>query len=176
MRAIRKALPVAVLMIFVLAALTPAALAAPSAWDEVLEAYPDHNIEDFVMDLNATRLSTWEEVVGMLGAENQVTVRVYGSDGNQINVLTDRIPIATGEHVAVTLVEDTRAARLFQVIIRGDVLGTGRLTIAQLSRLAAALNGSRPLEGLYAQAGDINGGGGIDISDLVQLAAWLRDV
>lgn len=175
MRATKKALPAAVLTIFVLAALMPAAaLAAPTEWDAVLEAYPDHAIEDFVMELDATRKSTWEDIVGVLGAENQVTVRVYGRDGNRINVLTDRIPIATGEHVSVTLVEDTRGVRLFQVIIRGDVLGTGQLTIAQLARLAAALNGSRPLEGLYAQAGDINGSGHIDIADLTQLASWLR--
>lgn len=175
MQAIKRVLPAAVLLIFVLTALMPASgLAAASTWDEVLAEYPDHTINDFVMDLNATNNLYWDAVVAQLGDPGQYTVRVFSRNGNLMNVLTDRIPIATGEHVSVTDVSNPRAVNLMQVIIRGDVLGTGRLTIAQLARLAAALNGSRPLQGLFAQAGDINGRGGIDIADLAQLASWLR--
>lgn len=173
MRAIKRVLSAAVVAVVLLTAFTPAAGLAESAWDEVLAAYPDHSIEDFVMDLDVTRTLTWAAVVGQLGAESQVTVRVFGRNGSQLNVLTDRVPIATGEHVSVTLVEDIRGVRLFQVIVRGDVLGTGQLSIAQVVRLAAALNGTHPLSGLYAQAGDLNGSGRIDISDLTVLAGWL---
>ncbi|MBD5559617.1 MAG: hypothetical protein HDQ87_04555 [Clostridia bacterium] len=173
MRAFKTALPAAVLMIYLLAA--PAAgLASPLTWDDELAAHPDHTITDFTMDLNVTAAITWENVVAQLGATAPVNVLIFAAEGIQINFLTDHLPIATGQHVSVALRDDPRAVNLMQVIIRGDVTGSGRLNIAQLVRLAGALNGTRPLDGLYALAGDVNGSGSLNIADLTQLASWLR--
>lgn len=174
MQSIKKALTAAVVLVFALSVLPPAAALAADTWDAVLEAYPDHELNDFVMELQATDDQTWNAVVSQLGGESQVTVRIYGSDGSLINGGGNAIPIATGQHVSVTLVDDPRGVNLLQVIILGDVLGTGRLNISQLTRFAAALNGSRPLVGLYAQAADLNGSGRVDIGDLVKMSAWLR--
>lgn len=171
----KRVLGAAALLVFVLAALVPAAgLAAPATWDEVLEAYPDHEIRDFDQSLKVTNMLTWETVVNQIGSDQPVTVSVYSAEGGVINVLTNRVPIATGQHILVVRTDDVRAANLMQVIIRGDVLGTGQLSIAQLTRMAAALNGSRPLEGLYAQAADLTSSGSLNIADLTILASWLR--
>ena len=148
----KKWLAAVVLLTFMLTALLPqAVLAEPETWDAVLADYPDHAVNDFSMGLGTTCRLTWAAVVSQLGADKPVTVRIFGAEGALLQVDASQIPLATGQHVSVTLVEDTRGVNLFQVIIRGDVLGTGRLSIAQLARMAAALNDTRPLEGLYAQ-------------------------
>ena len=45
--------------------------------------------------------------------------------------------------------------RTTEMVVKGDVLGTGILSVAQLVRLAQALNGSAPLFGAYLLAGDL---------------------
>lgn len=59
------------------------------------------------------------------------------------------------------------------VLVAGDVLGTGVLNVAQVARLAQAINGTQPLRGPYLQAADVNGSGSLDISDLVREAHLL---
>ena len=59
---------------------------------------------------------------------------------------------------------------LSYLVIQGDVVGNGRVGLTQLVRLARAVTGQDPLEGLFEIAGDINENGRIDLSDLVMLA------
>ena len=59
------------------------------------------------------------------------------------------------------------------IVVTGDVLGTGVLNIAQLTRMAKALNGSDPLTGVYEKAGCFNGSS-IMIADLVAMARLLQ--
>lgn len=80
-------------------------------------------------------------------------------------------PLATGDSVVWYDAAGNR--RTTELVVKGDVLGTGILGISQLVRLAQALNGSRPLQGVYRIAGDLNGNGGIDIGDLVAEAQLL---
>lgn len=60
------------------------------------------------------------------------------------------------------------------IVIRGDVLGSGVMGLSQLVRLAAALTGSKPLEGAYLEAGDLDGSGAINLSDVVMMAQMLK--
>lgn len=59
------------------------------------------------------------------------------------------------------------------LILAGDVTGSGELNIVQLTVMASALTGTRPLEGICLEAADLNGSGELDISDLVLEARWL---
>lgn len=56
------------------------------------------------------------------------------------------------------------------VIVRGDVTGTGKMTLTQLVRMSSAVSGAKPLDGLFLRAGDWNGNGKIELSDLVREA------
>lgn len=58
------------------------------------------------------------------------------------------------------------------IVVLGDVLGTGQIGLSQLIRLAQALSGLKELVGTFLQAGDLNGNGSIDISDLTMLAVY----
>lgn len=82
-------------------------------------------------------------------------------------------PVATGDIVHLRGTEG--GAQLITVVIPGDVAGSGILNIAQVTRLASALNGALPLTGPYLQAGLLTGGSRISVSDLVTLAKWLTE-
>lgn len=60
-----------------------------------------------------------------------------------------------------------------QIVVRGDVLGTGIIGLSQLARLAQAFSGVRPLEGVFMDAGDINETGTIELADLTMLASYV---
>lgn len=79
---------------------------------------------------------------------------------------------ATGDEI--TFYDRRVLACAVTVVVRGDVLGTGRMSLSQVVRLAAALRGQEPLEGPYLAAGDLDGSGSITISDLVQEVDLLR--
>lgn len=80
-------------------------------------------------------------------------------------------PVATGDSIVWYDAAGNR--RTTEMVVKGDVLGTGVLSIAQLVRMAQALNGIWPLYGPYELAADLNGNGYIDISDLVMEAELL---
>lgn len=86
------------------------------------------------------------------------------ADGNTL--------ISTGQTVEI---RDGSGALIASatVIVAGDVLGTGRLTIAQLTRMSRACSGEEPLSGAYLAAGDFNSNGHIDIADMVREAKLL---
>lgn len=53
------------------------------------------------------------------------------------------------------------------VVVRGDVNGTGKVDLSQLVRLAKVVKGDDTLEGPYFLAGDLTSDGRISISDVV---------
>ena len=81
----------------------------------------------------------------------------------------DTVPASTGLEAEWTADHETDTAVL---VASGDVLGTGELNIAQLVRMAQALNGSQPLTGAYLAAADFDGSG-LQITDLVTEARLL---
>ncbi|MBD5560468.1 MAG: hypothetical protein HDQ87_08975 [Clostridia bacterium] len=60
------------------------------------------------------------------------------------------------------------------IAVLGDVLGSGRMNIAQIVAMAGSIMGTRHLSGVYELAGDFNSNGKIDIADLVKAALILR--
>ena len=116
-------------------------------------------------------------VSGFLGELNMsvpagYSLRILGEDDQALSA--DAI-VYTG--CKLQLVNDATQAVIetATIIVAGDVLGNGVIAINQVVRMAQDLNGTRPLEGIYRQAGDFNGSGSIDIADLVREAQLLSE-
>lgn len=171
MQRFKKILPF--ILVVILAAAPAGAAAAPMTWQAVLDEYPSHQIQPFVMSLNQTNTLLWGSVIAQLAGGTDITLGVYAADGLRINTGGNNVRLCTGQHASVVVTSDTRRANLFEVIIRGDVIGNGMLTIAQITRLAGAITGAQPLSGPYYLAGDVDGNGEINIVDLVLLCNWL---
>lgn len=96
-------------------------------------------------------------------------VKAY-RDGEEIGGFE---PIGTG-----TIVElQNRSGEIVDtavVLIPGDVTGTGTLNISQLARVAAAVDGSSPLSGVYLMAADVDGSGELDEGDLLAMSYALN--
>lgn len=110
-----------------------------------------------------------EEFLGMFvmpdGVSGEVRRKEYVLNPGEI--------VATGDIVAFSRggEEVSRAT----VVVSGDVIGTGIISLAQLVRLAGVFSGSgSPLKGAYLAAGDFNANGEIGLGDLVQEAELLK--
>lgn len=80
------------------------------------------------------------------------------------------LPLSTGDILVLTSMAGTQQE--FTVVVYGDVLGTGVVSVSQLVRMARALTGD-PLHGAYLFAGDMTGNGQLDIADLIREAEIL---
>lgn len=103
------------------------------------------------------------------GKRQYSDVAVTGPNGESIR-LADKL--ATGMHVAVT--DQTGSREEYLLLVKGDVLGTGRIGLSQLVTLCSAFIGKQDL-GAYTLAGDWSGNGKIDLTDVVQEARLLRN-
>lgn len=94
----------------------------------------------------------------------------------------DNLPLAedaaVGTGTAVIWTDPQGAGQQALYVVRGDVLGTGTVSIAQVVRLANHLNGTEPLTGVYLAAANTVGGENAmpDIADLTWEARQLTDV
>lgn len=79
--------------------------------------------------------------------------------------------VATGDQLWV-LDNDSYPTGVF-IVVKGDVLGTGKPSVTQLVRIARAYTGTEPLDGLAAAAADVNGDGSLGLSDIVMAANQL---
>ena len=93
-------------------------------------------------------------------------VTVVGADGTPQNPHEDGTPIGTGDVITVT---NEAGSDFLKVIIRGDLNGDGWSNIADIVRVAAAINGTAPLEGAMLWTADFNENGRVDAADLVKL-------
>lgn len=82
-------------------------------------------------------------------------------------------PAATGMKVAAKNKSTGKTEDEHVLIVAGDVTGSGKLSLTQLVRMVDAVSGKNKLTGEYEQAGDHNGNGHIDLSDLVILGSEL---
>ena len=64
----------------------------------------------------------------------------------------------------------------FNVVIKGDINGDGRISIVDLARVQRHLLEIDILQGAYAQAADINGDGRLSIVDLARVQRHLLDI
>ena len=147
----------------------------PETWEGVQEIYGGPEIVPLDFPVYLSQRLNWMSVLDMeeLSEYGSLLVAPYAADGSLIpeDAWADAVP-ATGQHVLGISLELSSYV-MIELIIQGDVLGTGQLNIAQLTRLAQAINGSNPLSGPYEQAADLNGSGAVDIGDLTLLAQWL---
>lgn len=98
------------------------------------------------------------------------------------DLVSDGVPLHPGALVSTgqTLrVRDPQTGQIIlqtQVVVMGDVLGTGQAGLSQLSRIAQAVAGTDPLTGIWEIAADLDGSGVLGISDLVLAAQEYRAV
>lgn len=149
------------------------ALADGLTWDEILGRYPGKEVELLTGSLDATYWRSWQEAEQEL-AEQFLTMELFRADGSFLPLGETPVRLATGQYGCFYHSDYPDGARLFSVVIKGDVMGTGLLNISQLVRMAEDLTDRRKLTGLYELAGDINGNGEVDIVDLAYLGLWLR--
>lgn len=84
---------------------------------------------------------------------------------------TDDI-VATGDRI-----QFTRGGEILSeviIIVDGDVLGSGVMSLSQLVRMTSALSGDAVLAGPFLKAGDFTHSGSIDLSDIVRESAMLK--
>lgn len=121
---------------------------------------------------SAAGIQTASELFASLRIPADTEPVILSSDGQPLEA---GAPLGTGCRLVLRSA-DGRVLFEAQIVVSGDVLGTGTISITQVVRMAQALNGTRPLEGIYALAGDFNSGGGIDIADLVREAQILNGI
>lgn len=92
------------------------------------------------------------------------TINVLNQDGATRD---NDLPLATGNLIRIQYPDGS--TQTLETVVKGDVLGTGLLGLDQLARMASALGGEA-LDELPGAAADLNGNGGLDLSDLVLLA------
>lgn len=83
--------------------------------------------------------------------------------------------VCTGD--CMRLVSSENPADLYDeavIVVQGDVLGSGKMSIAQLVAICRAVTGAHPLRGAYLLAGDFNSNGSIDIADVMKAALLLQ--
>lgn len=94
------------------------------------------------------------------------SVSVTDKDGN---TMTDYDDVGTGDRVKIYEEEETFGD--YTVVIKGDVDGTGKITIKDANELIKHYIGNKKLtKNEYISAGDINNDGKISINDIVILS------
>lgn len=84
------------------------------------------------------------------------------------------VPAATGQVVHV-YPKDGGEPTAFTILVMGDVIGSGRMQLTQLVRMARAYTGERPLAGIYKQAALHTGQEDIMLTDLVTEAKCIAE-
>ena len=110
--------------------------------------------------------TTAGQFAGWIERDRAESVRLVTAEGITV---PETQQVATGMRVEVVSGDGT-VLRASEIAVRGDVLGTGQISLSQVVAMANAYVGRRPLEGVYATAGDLNGTGEIELSDLVEEA------
>lgn len=108
---------------------------------------PDPILEGFIIGSGTSFTSIANARKELEVMEPDATIDVTNPDGS---VRGDGQPAATGTKVTITGAVGRKQA--VTIVIPGDVLGTGKMGLLQLVRLAAASTNGNPLEGPYLLA------------------------
>jgi len=85
-------------------------------------------------------------------------------------VIPDQGNLGTGSKITVTTADETI---IFNIVVPGDITGTGNINSADLLAIRKHLLGTGTLTGLYLKAADINGDGKVNSADLLALRQHL---
>lgn len=116
-----------------------------------------------------TSADQYIDILDMIPVANcslRILTRMQDGDGE----LSAESVVYTGSRLQLRNDTSQETADTVTIIVTGDVLGTGVLSLSQLVRMAQALDGSRPLQGVFLKAGDFTGDGNITLTDLVREA------
>lgn len=98
-------------------------------------------------------------------------VALYDKSGSQMD---DNAIVGTGCQARLVNA-DGQTMDTATIVMRGDVTGSGMITLSQLVYAARAFRGTETLEDAYAAAADWNANGVIDLSDIVLQAKLLKE-
>lgn len=84
-------------------------------------------------------------------------------------------PVATGMKLVLVQTVTEETVDTVNVVVQGDVLGSGVMGLSQLVRMAAAYRGREQLSGAFYQAALLTGRSTIQLSDLVAEATLYKD-
>lgn len=104
--------------------------------------------------------------------DDDVELQVTRGDGEPVSRTT---PLATGD--LVEFIRDDEVVFGAIIVIQGDIMGNGVMSLTQLTRMASAYQGTLrpPLEGAFLLAADFDGNGQLTLTDLVREAALYRE-
>lgn len=111
-----------------------------------------------------------EQALGNLNHPQGTWLEVINEDGAQVS---GTAPLGTGMVLRLLSGNDQVRERAF-CVVKGDVCGTGRVSLTQLVVMASAMNGTKELTGPYLLAGDWNNNKKIDLTDLVREARLIN--
>ena len=90
------------------------------------------------------------------------SMTVVVKDSNNNVKTTDKL--FTGDKVSITLNGQTKE---YSIIVKGDVVGDGKVSVLDLLRTQRILLNSVTLSDLYLKAGDVNNDGNVSVLDLL---------
>lgn len=122
--------------------------------------------------ISATDAAELEHLISSMDVPNGMELRIVQADGTSTQPHT---PVSTGQRVQVCGGDGTLIWTA-TIAVRGDVIGTGRLSLTQLVQMGRQLTQHEVLEGPYLLAADLTGDGKFSISDLVMEAAALAQL
>lgn len=121
---------------------------------------------------DGNRASEVEKMVTLTRDDAAYTLRLVNA---QDEVLTADDIVGTG--CKIELIEETDNDEVLEtvtIVVRGDVNGSGVISLTQLVRMTTALKDASQLSTLDTLAGDLDGSGAINLTDLVQEATLYR--
>lgn len=117
---------------------------------------------------------TVDDVIGLMDAPTQgYAIEIVPSNGGTAE--GSSAIVGTGDRMQLVRQEDGEVIESAVIIVRGDVTGSGKISLTQLVQMAGALTGSLTLEGPNLMAADFDGSGGINLTDLVREAALYKN-
>lgn len=121
----------------------------------------------YATGLQATRVSESHmasTVTGPLSNGSAVTTISDSSGADK----ADDAPVGTGD--VLTVRQGDLVVLRSELVVQGDVQGTGTMSLSQVVRLCYGYVGKWSPEGAFLQAGDFNGDGTLGLSDVVKEA------
>lgn len=141
----------------------------PDARIRVISSDDNNYAVGYVVAMNAAAATKADDLEDQFTDAEDIDDAVYSATGTEKD--GDAV-LGTGD--VIRFARNGQPVFEATVVVQGDVVGNGVMSLTQLVRMANGYRGTQPLEGAYALAGDLNGSGTIDLSDVVRECSLLR--